>query len=145
MPKRCPPTPSHAALPCLARAAPPDDAPPLAAPQADSEEGQDLCDALGVEVLPTLQFYRAGQKLWEHRGYAAAGQDLGEGAPGRRTDAVAGPRCCLLAAATLCTGCPRGPRRSAVLWGPMPARLPHAPPYSYPWARRRAVLWGHCR
>lgn len=47
--------------------------------EADSEEGHDLCDALGVEVLPTLQFYRAGQQLWEHRGYAAAGQDLGEG------------------------------------------------------------------
>ena len=47
--------------------------------QADSEEGQAACDALGVEVLPTVQFWRDGKKLWEHRGIVQLEQDLGEG------------------------------------------------------------------
>lgn len=56
---------------------------PTAAPslQADSDEGSELCDRLGIEVLPTVQFWRGGQKLWEHRGVANLQQDLGEGAP----------------------------------------------------------------
>jgi hypothetical protein len=46
---------------------------------ADDASAGALCDRLGVEVLPTLQFWREGRKLWEHRGVAQAGQDLGEG------------------------------------------------------------------
>eukprot|EP00887_Chlorella_sp_A99_P001357 scaffold8.g1357.t1 len=48
---------------------------------ADSEEGQEICDELGIEVLPTLQapqFYQGGQKVWEHRGVSQMDQDLGE-------------------------------------------------------------------
>jgi thiol-disulfide isomerase/thioredoxin len=47
--------------------------------EADSDEGQALCDRLGVEVLPTLQFWRHGRLLWEHRGVVALNEDLGEG------------------------------------------------------------------
>ena len=47
--------------------------------QADTDEGQAACDALGVEVLPTVQFWRDGKKLWEHRGIVQLEQDLGEG------------------------------------------------------------------
>ena len=37
-----------------------------------------------MEVLPTLQFWRDGAKLWEHRGVVELDQDLAEGArPGR--------------------------------------------------------------
>ena len=49
--------------------------------QADDEDGQELCDKLGVEVLPTLQFYREGKKLWEHRGHQAMEPAMGEGGP----------------------------------------------------------------
>jgi len=52
----------------------------LAVQQAGDEETSALCDALGVEVLPTLQFWRGGSKLWEHRGVQHLEQDLGEGA-----------------------------------------------------------------
>lgn len=48
--------------------------------QADTDEGQAACDRLGVEVLPTLQFWRDGAKLWEHRGVVELDQDLAEGA-----------------------------------------------------------------
>ncbi len=47
--------------------------------QADTEEGQAACDALGVEVLPTVQYWREGRKLWEHRGIVELDQSLGEG------------------------------------------------------------------
>ena len=47
--------------------------------QADTEEGQAACDKLGVEVLPTVQFWRDKKKLWEHRGILHLEQDLGEG------------------------------------------------------------------
>ena len=47
--------------------------------QADSEEGKRACGQLGVDVLPTLQFWREGNKLWEHRGILHLQQDLGEG------------------------------------------------------------------
>lgn len=49
--------------------------------QADTEEGQAACDKLGVEVLPTVQFWRNKKKLWEHRGILHLEQDLGEGKP----------------------------------------------------------------
>lgn len=45
----------------------------------DDEKAQDLCDELGVEVIPTLQFWRNGNKLWEHKGVMNMDQDLGEG------------------------------------------------------------------
>ncbi len=47
--------------------------------QADTEEGQAACNELGVEVLPTVQFWRDKKKLWEHRGILHLEQDLGEG------------------------------------------------------------------
>ncbi|CAL5227154.1 g10067 [Coccomyxa viridis] len=47
--------------------------------EADTEEGQAACDRLGVEVLPTVQFWRDKKKLWEHRGILHLEQDLGEG------------------------------------------------------------------
>ncbi|GAB4820580.1 hypothetical protein N2152v2_007626 [Parachlorella kessleri] len=46
---------------------------------ADDEDGQELCDKLGVEVLPTLQFYKEGKKIWEHRGHQAMEPAMGEG------------------------------------------------------------------
>lgn len=47
--------------------------------QVDAEESQELCDELGIEVVPTLQFWRNGSKLWEHKGAMNMDQDLGEG------------------------------------------------------------------
>lgn len=47
--------------------------------QADSEEGQQACDDLGIEVIPTVQFWRGEKFLWEHRGYLQLDQDLGDG------------------------------------------------------------------
>lgn len=47
--------------------------------EAESENGDDLCDYLGVDVLPSLQFWREGEKLWEHKGVVDLTQDLGEG------------------------------------------------------------------
>lgn len=38
-----------------------------------------MCEELGVDVVPTLQFRRGGRLLWEHRGVVALDQDLGEG------------------------------------------------------------------
>jgi hypothetical protein len=46
---------------------------------ADTDEGAALCGDLGVTVLPTIQFWRRGVLLWEHRGVRALEQDLGEG------------------------------------------------------------------
>ena len=47
--------------------------------QADTQEGERLCELLGVDVIPTVQFWRNGQKLWEHKGVLQLEQDLGEG------------------------------------------------------------------
>lgn len=47
--------------------------------EADSEESQPLLDELNIEVLPTVQFWKQGKLLWEHRGIVALQQDLGEG------------------------------------------------------------------
>lgn len=49
------------------------------AAEADSDEGQELCDRLNIDVLPTLQFWKDGHLLWEHRGVVQLDQDLGEG------------------------------------------------------------------
>ena len=49
--------------------------------QADTEEGQQACAELGIEVIPTVQFWRDGQKLWEHKGIVQLESDLGEGNP----------------------------------------------------------------
>lgn len=51
--------------------------------QADGPDGQAACDELGIEVLPTLQFWRDRQMLWEHRGVLQLEQDLGEGETGQ--------------------------------------------------------------
>ena len=45
----------------------------------DGEEGEDLLDTLGVEVVPTVQFIRNEKLLWEHRGVTTVDQDLAEG------------------------------------------------------------------
>ncbi len=50
------------------------------AAQADNDEGQQLCQKLGVTHLPTLQFYRDGVKLWEQKGSVGMDSDLGTGA-----------------------------------------------------------------
>ena len=57
-------------------------APPRAPAPADTDGGQAACDRLGVDGLPTLQFWRDGAKLWEHRGIIELDQDLAEGARG---------------------------------------------------------------
>jgi len=49
------------------------------AAEVDSDEGRVLCDRLGVTVLPTVQFWREGRLLWEHKGVSQLDQDLGEG------------------------------------------------------------------
>jgi thiol-disulfide isomerase/thioredoxin len=47
--------------------------------QAEDSHGDALCDRLGVEVLPTVQFWKNGRMVWEHRGVENLNQDLGEG------------------------------------------------------------------
>lgn len=47
--------------------------------QAEDDNGEEICDRLGVEVLPTVQFWRKGKLLWEHKGIENLNQDLGEG------------------------------------------------------------------
>lgn len=49
------------------------------AAEGDSDQGQELCDTLGIDVLPTLQFWREGKLLWEHRGVVQLDTDLSEG------------------------------------------------------------------
>lgn len=46
---------------------------------ADDPDAAPLLDVLGVEVIPSVQFWRTGQLLWEHRGVNQLEQDLGEG------------------------------------------------------------------
>eukprot|EP00890_Picochlorum_soloecismus_P000765 jgi/Picsp_1/168/NSC_00168-R1_thioredoxin-like protein cdsp32 len=46
---------------------------------ADSTGGEEVCDHLNVDVLPTLQFWRQKCLLWEHKGVVQLDQDLGEG------------------------------------------------------------------
>lgn len=48
--------------------------------QTDTDEGQQACDELGIDTIPTLQFWKSGTKLWEHKGIVALENDLGEGA-----------------------------------------------------------------
>lgn len=70
--------------------------------QADSEEGQELCDVLGVDTLPSLQFWKGGEKVWEHKGVVRLQEDLGEGAHQGRgwglMDGVMPWRCCCMGA-----------------------------------------------
>lgn len=47
--------------------------------QADDPDSSPVCDILGVEVLPTVQFWREGKLLWEHRGVNQLEQNMGEG------------------------------------------------------------------
>ena len=47
--------------------------------QTDTDEGQQACDELGIDVIPTVQFWKSGAKLWEHKGIVALENDLGEG------------------------------------------------------------------
>lgn len=47
--------------------------------EADGDEGLAACDTLGIEVIPTIQFWKNKQLLWEHRGVTALDQDLSEG------------------------------------------------------------------
>jgi len=54
--------------------------------QAEGEEAQALCEELDISVLPTVQFYKDGARLWEHRGVVQLQQDLGEGATQSHVD-----------------------------------------------------------
>jgi hypothetical protein len=47
--------------------------------EADTDQGAEFCDKYGIEVLPTLQFWKSGKKLWEHKGVLHLDQNLGEG------------------------------------------------------------------
>jgi len=47
--------------------------------QIDTEEGQKACDELGIDVIPTVQFWKNNVKLWEHKGIVGLGDDLGQG------------------------------------------------------------------
>eukprot|EP01023_Acetabularia_acetabulum_P033495 TRINITY_DN3134_c0_g1_i1.p1 TRINITY_DN3134_c0_g1~~TRINITY_DN3134_c0_g1_i1.p1 ORF type:complete len:336 (-),score=56.93 TRINITY_DN3134_c0_g1_i1:304-1311(-) len=47
--------------------------------KTEEEGGQQLCDDLGIEVIPTLQFYRKGKLLWEHKGALHMEQEIGQG------------------------------------------------------------------
>jgi len=44
-----------------------------------SDDSTKLCDKVGVDILPTLQFWLNGRKLWEHRGVLHMDNNLGEG------------------------------------------------------------------
>eukprot|EP00882_Tetradesmus_deserticola_P001349 GHRQ01001460.1.p1 GENE.GHRQ01001460.1~~GHRQ01001460.1.p1 ORF type:complete len:332 (+),score=120.08 GHRQ01001460.1:133-1128(+) len=46
---------------------------------ADDPDAGPLLDNLGIEVVPSVQFWKAGRLLWEHRGVSQLEQDLGEG------------------------------------------------------------------
>lgn len=46
---------------------------------ADTEGGEVICKELGINVLPTVQFWKEGQLLWEHKGYASMEPGIGEG------------------------------------------------------------------
>jgi len=46
---------------------------------SDTKNGAKLADELDVDTIPTLQFYRGGQLLWEHKGVVQLQKDLGEG------------------------------------------------------------------
>jgi thioredoxin-like negative regulator of GroEL len=35
--------------------------------QVDDDASQAVADSLGVDVIPTVQFWRKGAKLWEHK------------------------------------------------------------------------------
>jgi hypothetical protein len=48
-------------------------------PQADDPDSAPVLDILGIEVLPTVQFWRDGKLLWEHRGVNQLEQNMGEG------------------------------------------------------------------
>lgn len=47
--------------------------------QADTEEGEQACKELGIDVIPTVQFWKEGNKLWEHKGIVQLDNNLGEG------------------------------------------------------------------
>lgn len=47
--------------------------------QADDPDAVPVLDILGIEVLPTVQFWREGKLLWEHRGVNQLEQNMGEG------------------------------------------------------------------
>jgi hypothetical protein len=47
--------------------------------QADDPDAGPLLDSLGIEVIPSVQFWKGGKLLWEHRGVNQLEQDLGEG------------------------------------------------------------------
>lgn len=46
---------------------------------ADDSDSAELLDVLGIEVIPSVQFWRGGKLLWEHRGVNQFDQGLGEG------------------------------------------------------------------
>jgi hypothetical protein len=76
----------------------------LCCTQADDPDTSPVCDILGVEVLPTVQFWREGKLLWEHRGVNQLEQNMGEGV------LYFGDRCVL--GSRVCAGV------QGVCWGP---------------------------
>ena len=50
--------------------------------QADDDAAAPLLDRLKVEVVPTVQFWRNGAMLWEHRGVQELEADLGAAVTG---------------------------------------------------------------
>ncbi|KAF8059985.1 SQD2 [Scenedesmus sp. PABB004] len=46
---------------------------------ADDPDAAGLLDQLSIDVIPSVQFWRAGKLLWEHRGVNQLERDLGEG------------------------------------------------------------------
>lgn len=45
----------------------------------EDDSGADLAEKLGVDVLPSIQFWRSGKLLWEHKGHVQLSQNMGEG------------------------------------------------------------------
>lgn len=45
-----------------------------------AEDSHGVLKELGVDVLPTLRFYKSGNIVFEHKGTVHLEQDLGEGA-----------------------------------------------------------------
>lgn len=64
---------------CLLPACPPAWCSVPACLQADDPDSVPVLDILGIDVLPTVQFWREGKLLWEHRGVNQLEQNMGEG------------------------------------------------------------------
>lgn len=66
--------------------------------QADDPDSTPVLDILGIEVLPTVQFWREGKLLWEHRGVNQLEQNMGEGVLYFGDRCATSVRCCAVPA-----------------------------------------------